>query len=69
VAPDEELQLNPVMVSPLQQELEIAKANAGKSSAVIDKLLNQENVGKEPSERNEYQELLSRLLALSQTRE
>jgi hypothetical protein len=33
-----ELDQNPVMVTPQQQELELAKAAAGKSSPVIDKL-------------------------------
>jgi len=34
----DELDQNPVMVTPQQQELELAKAAAGKSSPVIDKL-------------------------------
>jgi len=33
-----ELQQNPVMVSPLQQQVELAKASLGKSSPVIDKI-------------------------------
>ena len=42
-----ELQDNPVMVGPLQQELELKKAAAGKSSPVIDKLLQPDDIGSE----------------------
>lgn len=38
---------NPIFVSPLQQELELKKADAGKDSAVIDKLTAPEDVGSE----------------------
>lgn len=38
----EEKDLNPVMVSPLQQELELAKAEAGKTSPIIKKLTQDE---------------------------
>jgi hypothetical protein len=41
--PDE----NPIFVSPLQQELELRKADAGKDSAVIDKLTEPDDVGSE----------------------
>jgi hypothetical protein len=41
--PDE----NPIFVSPLQQELELKKADAGKDSAVIDKLTEPDDVGSE----------------------
>ena len=41
--PDE----NPIFVSPLQQELELKKADAGKDSAVIDKITEPEDVGSE----------------------
>ena len=34
--------LNPVMVSPLQQELELDKADAGKTSPIIQKLTQDE---------------------------
>ena len=40
---------NPVMVPPLQQHLELAKAEQGKDSPVIDKLTRDDEVGKEPS--------------------
>ena len=38
---------NPVMVAPQQQELELAKANLGKQSPVIDKLTQPDNIGAE----------------------
>jgi hypothetical protein len=56
-----ELQLNPVMVSPQQQELELAKAAAGKNSPVIDKLVGDDAVGQEPPETND---IIQRLRAL-----
>lgn len=44
---DTELQQNSVMVSPQQQELELAKAALGKSSPVIDKITQDHTIGKE----------------------
>jgi hypothetical protein len=44
---DEELDQNPVMVSPQQQELELKKAEQGKDSPVIDKILDDEDEGNE----------------------
>jgi hypothetical protein len=41
--PDE----NPIYVSPLQQELELKKAAVGKDSAVIDKITEPEDIGKD----------------------
>lgn len=41
--PDE----NPVMVSPLQQELELKKAENGKDSPVIDKITQSDDLGDE----------------------
>lgn len=41
------LQQNPVMVSPLQQELELAKAEQGKESPVIDKMTQNDTIGDE----------------------
>ena len=49
-APDNDqsgLSNNPVMVAPQQQELELAKANLGKQSPVIDKLTQPDNIGAE----------------------
>jgi hypothetical protein len=42
-----ELQSNPVMVPPLQQHLELHKADQGKQSPVIDKITQDDNVGEE----------------------
>ena len=61
--PDTELQQNPVMISPQQQELELAKAAAGKASPVIDKLTGRETVGEEPPEQNDIIERLKALLS------
>ena len=58
-----ELQQNPVMVSPQQQELELAKAAAGKASPVIDKLTGQETVGEEPPEQNDIIQQLRALMS------
>jgi hypothetical protein len=43
----EEKDPNPVMVPPLQQELELAKAEQGKESPVIDKMTQDDNIGSE----------------------
>ena len=48
------LQLNPVMVSPLQQQLELSKASQGKESPVIDKITADDTIGAEPPQ-NKYQ--------------
>lgn len=58
---DQELQQNPVMVSPQQQELEMKKAELGKASPVIDKLTQDHTVGEEPPEQND---ILDRIRAL-----
>lgn len=58
---DTELQQNPVMVTPQQQEIELKKAELGKSSPVIDKLTEPQTVGEEPPEQNE---ILARLRSL-----
>jgi len=42
-----ELQSNPIMVPPLQQHLELAKAAQGKESPVIDKLTSDDTIGSE----------------------
>ena len=46
----DDLQQNPVMVSPLQQELELKKAELGKETPVIDKLTADHDVGEEPQD-------------------
>ena len=45
-----ELQQNPVMVPPLQQELELKKAELGKETPVIDKITADHDVGEEPED-------------------
>jgi hypothetical protein len=60
---DSELQQNPVMVPPQQQELELAKAAVGKASPVIDKLTGQETVGEEPPEQNDIIQQLRALMS------
>jgi hypothetical protein len=61
--PDQELQQNPVMISPQQQELELKKAEMGKDSPVIDKLTQDHSVGEEPPEQNDILQRLKSLLA------
>lgn len=58
---DQDLQQNPVMVSPQQQEIEMKKAELGKTSPVIDKLTQDHTIGDEPLDQND---ILSRLKAL-----
>lgn len=48
-----ELQQNPVMVAPLQQELELAKAEQGKESPVIDKITADDTIGAEPDKETD----------------
>ena len=61
---DTELQQNPVMVTPLQQELELKKAQLGKDSPVIDKITQDtETIGEEPPEQNDIIERLKALLS------
>lgn len=65
---DTELQQNPVMVSPQQQELEMKKAELGKDSPVIDKLTQDHTIGDETPEQPEPPEqndILSLIRALS----
>ena len=52
----EELDQNPVFVSPLQQEIELKKAEVGKQSAIIDKLTSPEDIGDEDKEEDEEQD-------------
>ena len=44
---DSDLENNPVMVSPQQQELELKKSEQGKESPVIDKILDDDDQGSE----------------------
>ena len=56
------LDQNPVMVPPLQQELELAKAEQGKESPVIDKLTANDDIGAE--EKTADDDLLSKIKQL-----
>lgn len=58
---DSEPDENPIFVSPLQQELELKKADAGKDSAVIDKITAPDDIGEEPPDETDD---LSRILQL-----
>lgn len=58
----EEKHQNPVMVPPLQQELELAKAEQGKESPVIDKLTADDNIGAEPSEDDDLLNKIKQLI-------
>jgi hypothetical protein len=49
-AEGDELDQNPVMINPLQQELELKKAELGKKSPVIDKMIDDEDVGDETAD-------------------
>lgn len=63
---DDQLQQNPVMVAPLQQEIELAKAELGKKSPVIDKLTADQTVGMEPEQDSTpIEQLINRIKALS----
>jgi hypothetical protein len=61
-----DLQKNPVMVPPLQQHIELQKAELGKESPVIDKMTQDDNIGAEPDEQDseETPDELQRLLQL-----
>jgi len=54
---DKELDQNAVMISPQQQELELAKAEQGKESPVIDKILDDEGIGDEEDAEDETPEI------------
>ena len=60
--PEDDLHQNPVMVSPQQQEIELAKAALGKSSPVIDKLTADHSIGAENPQPED--EILSRIKQL-----
>lgn len=62
---DSEPDENPIFVSPLQQELELKKADAGKDSAVIDKLTAPEDVGSEDNDDANNDELFRMIQMLN----
>lgn len=47
----QELNQNPVFVPPLQQQIELAKADQGKESPVIDKITGHDKIGQEPGKK------------------
>ena len=61
---DSSLDTNPVMVTPLQQELELKKASLGKASPVIDKLTSSNSIGSEESEESDISQLINKIKAL-----
>ena len=63
---DEELDQNPVMVSPLQQDLELRKAELGKKSPSIDKILDNDDIGDdEDTDQEDNVKNLRKLAGLS----
>ena len=58
------LQSNPVMVPPLQQHLELAKAGQGKESPVIDKLTSDDSIGSENDQATPDSDLLDKIKQL-----
>jgi hypothetical protein len=62
---NDDMDLNPVMVPPLQQHIELHKAEHGKDSPVIDKLTQDQAVGQEEEPKEiGADELLQRLKQL-----
>ena len=61
---DELLDQNPVMVSPQQQELELKKAEQGKDSPVIDKMLDDDDEGAD-QEATDQQNNIENIKALA----
>lgn len=47
---DEEMDQNPVMMNPLQQELELKKSEQGKASPSIEKMLDDDEEGEEDAD-------------------
>lgn len=55
--PSVELEKNPVMIPPLQQDIELKKAALGKNSDVIDELVNDDDADFAPEDTNQDDEL------------
>ena len=62
---DDELDQNPVMVSPQQQELELKKAEHGKDSPVIDKMLDDDDEGEDVTDQENNIENIKALAGLT----
>jgi hypothetical protein len=64
-ATDDELDQNPVMVSPQQQELELKKAEQGKDSPVIDKMLDDDDEGEDTTDQEDNIDNIKALAGLT----
>ena len=62
-ATDDDMDTNPVMMNPQQQELELKKAEQGKNSPSIDKMLDDEDEGNE--EETDQDDNVANLKALA----
>jgi len=62
---DDELDQNPVMVSPQQQELELKKAEQGKDSPVIDKMLDDDDEGEDTTDQEDNIDNIKALAGLT----
>ena len=62
---DDELDQNPVMVSPKQQELELKKAEQGKDSPVIDKMLDDDDEGEDTTDQEDNIDNIKALAGLT----
>ena len=60
---DDEMDQNPVMMNPMQQELELKKAEQGKRSPSIDKMLDDDEEG--DLEQNDQEDNVDNLKALA----
>ena len=60
---DDEMDQNPVMMNPMQQELELKKAEQGKRSPSIDKMLGDDEEG--DLEQNDQEDNVDNLKALA----
>ena len=62
-ATDDDMDTNPVMMNPQQQELELKKAEQGKNSPSIDKMLDDDDEGEE--EETDQDDNVANLKALA----
>jgi len=62
---DELLDQNPVMISPQQQELELKKAEQGKDSPVIDKMLDDDDEGEDTTDQEDNIDNIKALAGLT----
>ena len=62
---DDEMDQNPVMVSPQQQELELKKAEQGKDSPFIDKMLDDDDEGEDTTDQEDNIDNIKALAGLT----